>query len=189
MDMPVIVFPAGFWGRDQHSSILFVDTVEVSISLTTGLELCENAQKERDSARERKMRLKSCVFFIFYIIEQKLLFDKMQSFNYSIDMFVSIIVDPGSIDSAKSLVELLTNSGFKKVQRSCWENPKISEAELSEIKKDIDRVTDYYDVVRIYQFPLKGMFVITELKERKWRRCQMSAAQTPQKGAARQATR
>ena len=108
-------------------------------------------------------------------------------------MFVSIIIDPGSIDSAKSLVELLTNSGFKKVQRSCWENPKISEADLSEIKKDIDRVTDYYDVVRIYQFPLKGMFVITELKEKKWRRCQLSAApttaKTPQKPAARQAGR
>ena len=185
----MIVFPEGFCGSDQRSSILFVDTVEVSILLTTGLVVWEKAQIPMKSMQMRKICLKSCVFFIFYIIEQNLRFDKMQCFNYSIDMFVSIIIDPGSIDSAKSMVELLTNSGFKKVQRSCWENPKISEAELSEIKKDIDRVTDYYDVVRIYQFPLKGMFVITELKEKKWRRCQLSAAQTPQKGPARTAGR
>ncbi|MBQ2601322.1 MAG: CRISPR-associated protein Cas2 [Treponema sp.] len=95
-------------------------------------------------------------------------------------MFVSIIIDPGSIDTASSLVNLLTNTGFKKIQRSCWENPKVTENELSDLKKDIDRVTDYYDVIRIYQFPLNGMFVITELKEKKWKRCQLSAA--PQGG-------
>ena len=92
-------------------------------------------------------------------------------------MFVSIIVDPGSIDSAKSLVELLTNSGFKKVQRSCWENPKISEADLSEIKKDIDRVTDYYDTVRIYQYPIEGVMAISELTRKKWRKMMMRLAE------------
>ena len=106
------------------------------------------------------------------------MFDKSASFNYSIYMFVSIIVDPGSIDSARSIASLLINTGFKKVLRSCWENAGITEEELTDLKKDIDRVTDYYDNVRMYQFPLNGLFVITELKEKKWRRCQLSG--TPQ---------
>ncbi|HAK68990.1 MAG TPA: CRISPR-associated protein Cas2 [Treponema sp.] len=100
-------------------------------------------------------------------------------------MFVSIIIDPGSIDSARAVMGLLNNTGFRQIQRSCWENPKITENDLAGLKKDIDRVTDYYDVVRIYQFPLNGMFVITELKEKKWRRCQLSAAAPKTKPGAK----
>ncbi len=105
-------------------------------------------------------------------------------------MFVSVIVDPGSIDTANAMASLLTNTGFKKIQRSCWENAKFTENELSDLKKDIDRLTDYYDVVRIYQFPLNGMFVITELREKKWKRCQLNgspaktATAKPKAGAA-----
>lgn len=88
-------------------------------------------------------------------------------------MFVSVILDPGGIDSARLLVNLLSHVGFKKIQKACWENMNMSEAELTDLKKEIDRVTDYYDAVRIYQFPLEGMFVITELKQKKWRRCPM----------------
>lgn len=90
-------------------------------------------------------------------------------------MFVSIVVDPGSIDSARALVDLLVNLGFKKIQRSCWENAKVNEDDLSNLKKEIDRVTDYYDIIRLYQFPINGMFVITELKEKKWRKCQIAS--------------
>lgn len=88
-------------------------------------------------------------------------------------MFVSVILDPGGIDSAQALVNVLSSYGFKKIQRSCWESVSVKEIELAKIKKEIDRVTDYYDTVRIYQFPLDGMFVITELKQKKWKKCQM----------------
>src|SRR5574344_219477 len=88
-------------------------------------------------------------------------------------MFVSVVLDPGGIDSARSLVSVLVHSGFKKIQRACWESMSVTETELTELKKEIDRVTDYYDTVRIYQFPLNGMFVITELKQKRWKRCQM----------------
>ncbi len=101
-------------------------------------------------------------------------------------MFVSIVVDPGSIDSARSMVNLLVNTGFKKILRGCWENSKISEDELSDLKKEIDRVTDYYDNIRIYQFPLNGMFVITELKEKKWRKCQLAGAAIDRGNSQRQ---
>lgn len=91
-------------------------------------------------------------------------------------MFVSIVLEPGSMDSARNIVNLLSHTGFSKVQKTCWENSRISEAELTDIKKEIDRYTDYYDNVRIYQFPLEGKFVITELKEKKWRRCVLNSA-------------
>ncbi len=90
-------------------------------------------------------------------------------------MFVSIVLDPGSTDSARAMVNLLAHTGFKKIQRACWENMSLSEGDLAKLKKEIDSVTDYYDNVRIYQFPLDGMFVITELKEKRWKRCQMKA--------------
>ena len=90
-------------------------------------------------------------------------------------MFVSVVLDPGGIDSARSLVSVLVHSGFKKIQRACWESMSVTEAELTDLKKEIDRVTDYYDTVRIYQFPLNGMFVITELKQKRWKRCQMKS--------------
>ena len=87
-------------------------------------------------------------------------------------MFISVVLDPGSIDSARAIVDLLTQMGFKKVQRSCWESMKLDANGLADLKREIDRVTDYYDNVRFYQFPVNGMFVITGLKEKKWRKCQ-----------------
>ena len=60
----------------------------------------------------------------------------------------------------------------------------VTETELTDLKKEIDRVTDYYDTVRIYQFPLNGMFVITELKQKRWKRCQMRSDSEPAKKSA-----
>ncbi len=96
-------------------------------------------------------------------------------------MFVSVVLDPGSIDSARALVNILSQMGFKKVQRSCWESMKMNTADLTTLKREIDRVTDYYDGVRFYQFPINGMFMITELKEKKWRKCQFKGSSAPQK--------
>ena len=36
--------------------------------------------------------------------------------------------------------------------------------------QDIDSVTDYYDVVRMYQFPVDGVFAVTTMYKKKWRR-------------------
>ena len=101
----------------------------------------------------------------------------MQSLNYLIYMFVSIVLEPGSIDSARNIFNLLSHTGFKQIQKSCWENASLSDADLTSLKKEMDRYTDYYDNIRIYQFPLEGKFVITELKEKKWRRLVLNSAQ------------
>ena len=85
-------------------------------------------------------------------------------------MFVSVILDPGGEESAHQLAELLATYGFEKAQRACWESPGISEALLLKLKQDIDRVTDYYDAVRLYQFPVDGLLAITVLSKKKWKR-------------------
>ena len=58
---------------------------------------------------------------------------------------------------------------------------KIKEEELISLKRDIDRVTDYYDKIRLYQFPVNGLFVLTEMKQKKWRKRQFSPVNAPVK--------
>jgi len=86
-------------------------------------------------------------------------------------MFVSVIVDPGSVESSKAVTAVLMEYGFKKVQRACWEHVSLPEKKLNLLKKDIDRVTDYYDSVRMYQYPIQGMLAVTEMSRKKWKRC------------------
>ena len=82
-------------------------------------------------------------------------------------MFVSVVVDPGGNESSRNLQEVLAAHGFERVQRACWESPVVSENELQKIKQDIDSVTDYYDVVRMYQFPVDGVFAVTTMYKKK----------------------
>ncbi|MCQ2580194.1 MAG: CRISPR-associated endonuclease Cas2 [Treponemataceae bacterium] len=93
-------------------------------------------------------------------------------------MFVSVILDPGSTESAQTLAKLLTFYGYTKKQRSCWEHTSVSEERLLALKKDIDRVTDYYDTLRIYQYPVQGVMAITELNKKKWRKMLMRMSES-----------
>ncbi len=104
-------------------------------------------------------------------------FDKAGNFEYSIQMFVSVVLDPGGVESAKSLATILSRYSFKKIQRACWECMSITESQLANLKREIDSVTDYYDKLRIYQFPINESFAITELNHKKWRRCVIASNQ------------
>jgi CRISPR-associated protein Cas2 len=85
-------------------------------------------------------------------------------------MFVSIAVDPGSEGRAKELADLLGQYGFDKVQRGLWESAFVSPETLTRLKKDLDRATDSFDRLRIFQFPVDGTLALTTLKDKKWRR-------------------
>ena len=85
-------------------------------------------------------------------------------------MFVSVVLDPGGEDSARHLAELLATYGFEKVQRACWESVTISDQILVRLKQEIDSLTDYYDSVRLYQFPVEGSMAVTVLSKKKWKR-------------------
>ncbi len=91
-------------------------------------------------------------------------------------MFVSVILDPGAAESANALAQILTFYGYQKKQRSCWEHTSVSEERFTALKKDIDRVTDYYDKVRFYHYPVQGAMAITELKQKKWRKMLMKSS-------------
>ena len=80
------------------------------------------------------------------------------------------MIDPGGEESAAHLSELLTFHGFERMQRVCWESVTVNEKQLISLKREIDRVTDYYDVVRIYQYPVEGVLAISTLAKKKWRK-------------------
>lgn len=85
-------------------------------------------------------------------------------------MFVSVALDPGSEERARELADLLGRYGFEKVQRGLWESSLVAVSTLERLKRDLDRGTDAYDRIRIYQYPVDGVLVISGLREKKWRR-------------------
>ena len=93
-------------------------------------------------------------------------------------MFVSIAVDPGGEGRAKELAELLIQYGFDKVQRGLWESTAVSPETLNRLKRDLDRSTDAFDKIRIFQFPVDGTLVLTTLRDKKWRRLVAKGGET-----------
>ncbi len=85
-------------------------------------------------------------------------------------MFVAVVCDMGSEDSRAALYNLLPQYGFERVQKGCFECVSLTEKQLTTLKRDIDRITDSYDTIRFYQYPIEGTLAMTVLKENKWRR-------------------
>lgn len=85
-------------------------------------------------------------------------------------MFVAIMCDMGNEDSRAALYNLLPQYGFERVQKACFECASMTEKMLSALKRDIDKITDAYDTIRLYQYPVEGTLAITVLKDNKWRR-------------------
>jgi len=85
-------------------------------------------------------------------------------------MFVAVSFELTNEDSTEELENLLGLYGFSEVHKALWESTKIKEKYLSRLKRDIDRHTDYYDTVRLYQYPLEGYLVLTSLKYKRWTR-------------------
>jgi CRISPR-associated protein Cas2 len=85
-------------------------------------------------------------------------------------MFVSIVLDMGNQDGFKDVADLLLQYGFERKMKNVFESNAISDMDLARLKRDIDRKTDFYDAVRMFQFPVEGTLAITVLKENKWKR-------------------
>ncbi len=85
-------------------------------------------------------------------------------------MFVAVVCDMGSEDTRASLYNLLPQYGFERVQKACFECSSINDKMLASLKRDIDKITDSYDTVRLYQYPVDGTLALTVLKDNKWRR-------------------
>jgi len=46
----------------------------------------------------------------------------------------------------------------------------LTEKNLARLKLEVDKLTDFYDVLRLYQFPIENTLVITALEGKKWKR-------------------
>ena len=94
-------------------------------------------------------------------------------------MFVSIVCDLGGEDSRSAVYAILPQYGFEKVQRACFESARITERQLASLKRDLDKATDYYDAIRIYQYPVEGRMAVSILKENRWRRIMVKSPAGP----------
>ena len=90
-------------------------------------------------------------------------------------MFVSVYCDFANDDHEKTITEMLLQYRFKKVMPRFFESTTIDSTSLLRLKKDLDRQTDSYDVIRIYQYPLENTLVITSLKQKKWKKFKILA--------------
>ena len=85
-------------------------------------------------------------------------------------MFVAVACELANDDHGAAVYALLGQYGFQRIHRDLFESTTIRPTALSRLKREIDRNTDFYDRVRIYQFPLEGTLVLTSLTDKKWRR-------------------
>ncbi|MBN1523507.1 MAG: CRISPR-associated protein Cas2 [Spirochaetales bacterium] len=85
-------------------------------------------------------------------------------------MFVSVCTDLANADHEEAVSSLLIQYGFVRVQKNLYEHTGLNETALKRLKYDMDKNTDSYDVMRIYQYPFEGTLVITALKGKKWRK-------------------
>jgi len=85
-------------------------------------------------------------------------------------MFVAVACDFANDDHRKAGYDLMVQYGFRKVLKDDFESATLSETALNRLKKDLDRIADSDDSIRLYQFPVDGTLAITILKDKKWRR-------------------
>lgn len=85
-------------------------------------------------------------------------------------MFVAVATALSSDDQQIAVENMLTQYGFKKIQDQLYESVTITDKTLLRLKRDLDRITDYYDSIRMYQYPIDDVLVITALSSKKWRR-------------------
>jgi CRISPR-associated protein Cas2 len=91
-------------------------------------------------------------------------------------MFVAVVCDSDNEDHLKRMHSNLLEYGFKKIHDSLYESLTISEQGLLRLKRDLDRLTDSYDALRFYQYPMENTLVISDLKNKKWRKTVVSTS-------------
>ncbi|MBN2445018.1 MAG: CRISPR-associated endonuclease Cas2 [Spirochaetales bacterium] len=85
-------------------------------------------------------------------------------------MFIAVVCDFSNDDHKNIISDLLLQYGFKRMLKNCFESTVITDTQLARLKMDIDRETDSYDSIRIYQYPMENTLVISEMEHKKWRK-------------------
>jgi len=90
-----------------------------------------------------------------------------------IPVFVAIACELVSEEHREDVHTLLRQYGFTRIIGDVFESLSFRPEALPRLKRDIDRRTDSYDKVRMYQYPLDGVLVITALADKKWRKTKL----------------
>ena len=85
-------------------------------------------------------------------------------------MFVGVSCELANDDHRIAVYDLLVQYGFERVMRDVFESTTIRESLLTRLKRDLDKVTDFYDKLRFYQYPMDDTLVVTFLSDKKWKR-------------------
>jgi CRISPR-associated protein Cas2 len=85
-------------------------------------------------------------------------------------VFVAIACELVNEEHRSDVYSLLKQYGFSRVVGDVFESVSFRSELLSRLKRDIDRRTDFYDKVKMYQYPLDGVLVVTSLADKKWRK-------------------
>ncbi len=85
-------------------------------------------------------------------------------------MFIALACDFGNEDTRIKADRLLQEYGFRKVQRNLYETNTLNDKNLARLKLELDRMTDHYDSLRFYQYPVEDTLVVTALEEKRWKR-------------------
>ena len=97
-------------------------------------------------------------------------FDTPDRYSYTVAVFIAIACEFVSEEHREDVYNLLKQYGFSRAVGEVFESLSLKPELLPRLKRDIDRRTDYYDKVRMYQYPLEGFLVVTSLSEKKWRK-------------------
>ncbi len=85
-------------------------------------------------------------------------------------MFVAVVCELSNDDHVRAIDILLKEYGFSEIMSRLYESVTLKEKFLSRLKRDIDRRTDSFDIVRIYQYPMEDTLIITTLRDKHWKR-------------------
>ncbi|MBI9103448.1 MAG: CRISPR-associated protein Cas2 [Spirochaetales bacterium] len=85
-------------------------------------------------------------------------------------MFVAVIIEMSNEDHEIAVDKILKLYGFKPNGKYIYESNTIGETTLTRLKREIDKVSDSYDIVNFYQYPIEGTLVVTTLAKKKWHR-------------------
>jgi CRISPR-associated protein Cas2 len=85
-------------------------------------------------------------------------------------MFVSVILDMSNTEHQEAAEKILKIFGFKEGGKNIFESLTIGDATLARLKRDLDKISDSYDVIYFYQFPMEETLVISSLNKKHWKR-------------------
>ncbi len=85
-------------------------------------------------------------------------------------MFVAVIIEMSNEDHEIAVDKLLKIYGFTQNGKYVYESTSIGETTLTRLKREIDKVTDSYDLIHFYQYPMEDTLVATSLSKKRWHR-------------------